>query len=290
MNPDEAYSLPSAVRSEAAFLGVVLSAPADILDEAVTRIRPEHFYAAAHRTLWEQLVAMHAERRPIDLHTVSDRLTERHLVESVGGLHVLSELLINAGSAAIWRTYAEKVVEKAQLRSLIAACREITQRCYADGGEAADIVTDAISQVTEIGVTDASADTVRHVREYALAAVNEIEHAYTFRGRTVGIPTGFADLDRMMGGWQRSCTYYIGGRPAMGKSTIGSDFAWEIATPAVQFGADAIIFSVEMTGVHAPVDRRNGRAHHRRFPRPHPALDQKQRRSTASAPTASRTA
>src|SRR5581483_11806585 len=98
-------------------------------------------------------------------------------------------------------------------------------------------------KVVGIGQLASSSEQVRPVAETVPEVVESLEALHKKRGKPTGISTGFVDLDRMTGGLQRGRTYYIGGRPAMGKSSIGS----ELAERCAEQGLPVVIFSVEMT-------------------------------------------
>jgi len=241
--------LPSSPEAESALVSSALIAP-DILDDAAEIITPAHFHVQAHALIWEQTVALHEAKQKIDTVVMVNRMRDVGLLEKIGGAGALVNLF-GYPTAANWRHYADIVRQKATLREVITQCHALTQRCYEEQDQWRDITEDAATAFSEIAAGGIQENTVKPAKDFAFQALQEIEYAYNNRGRTIGIPTGFVDLDRMIGGWQKGYTYYIGARPAMGKTSLGMEFALETSCAAMS-GATAtptLIFSIEMTGV-----------------------------------------
>lgn len=240
--------LPCAPEAERGYLSSVLQAPAAVLDEVP--LPSEAFHLPAHRAIHEQLAGMHADRQPIDFITLGQRLADRQLLDAVGGHAYITELFTFLGTASHVRQYAGILAEKHTRRELIKLCTEIAARGYDDEGQPAkDLNEDLVTRAVDIAAGGTAEDTIKPVSSFAQQALAEIEYAYDNRGRTVGIPTGFVDFDRMTGGWQKGFTYYFGARPAMGKSSLGLNFASNTAAHTLKLGCPVLFFSVEMTGV-----------------------------------------
>lgn len=239
--------LPASQEAEEGLLCSALLQPQDIL-EGLGSLPAELFFAPARQLIWEQLTTMHGERVPIDTVTLTQRLYDRHLLETVGGPAYLSYLFTFLPTHQNAGNYVRILREKYVLRGLIKIGGSAIERAYTEQDDVANLMEDITTQVVELASGHADRETMIPIYDFAVKAIAEIEYAYKNRGGTVGLPTGFADLDRMTGGLQKGFTYYFGARPAMGKSSLALAFATEVSTAVLSDGAPVAIFSVEMTG------------------------------------------
>jgi replicative DNA helicase len=242
--------LPQAADAERGLLSSFLINPGEIGELCLGRqIKSEHFHLPAHQVVYDVLLDMHQGRAPIDMITLTQQLRDRQALEHAGGSAYIAELYTFLPTAANAAHYLGILVEKYTLRETIKLCTGIASRCYEEQDEVPNLVEELVTRSVEIAAGGSAEETIHPVGKFAAAALDEIEYAYDNRGRTVGIPTGFADFDRMTGGWQKGYTYYFGARPAMGKSSLGLNFAANTAAHTLANGCPVLFFSVEMTGV-----------------------------------------
>jgi len=234
--------IPQNIEAEEAVLGSLLIDP-----EALFRVSPflkgEDFYIQKNAWVFEAILALHERREPIDFVTVCDELERREQLEEIGGAAYITRL-INAVPSAIHAEAYGHIVEHAAIRRrLISAASEIAQLAYREA-EDVDLTIDkaeqALFNVSQRRITRDLAPIQNIVRRY----YDRIEYLYAHRGEPLGIPTGFIDLDRLLGGMQRSDFVIVAARPSVGKTSLCLSFARN----AARFGQHVAIFSLEMSG------------------------------------------
>ena len=135
---------PHSEDAERAVLGCALQDAARILDLCIERqIAPESFYVRRHQCLYEAMLALHAERKPVDFVTVVDRLRETQLLDGVGGEEELARLIDGTPTTAHAEYYVQRVYENHLLRRIIDAARAVTEDCYRGEAEAEALLNEA---------------------------------------------------------------------------------------------------------------------------------------------------
>jgi replicative DNA helicase len=243
---------PHDLAAEEGTLGGMIRGGAATIEEVKALLTPASFYLLQHQIVCDALFTLAAQGVPTDLITLTAELKDANLSEKFGpdphSVALFVTHLITIGNPAIVLHYAAIVREKEMLRRVIAAGTDAVRRAYEEQHDAQGVLNDLQSNVIEIGQLSSTAAALKHISDFVPGAVKEIEATYYNRGQPVGLSTGFADLDRMTGGLQAPITYYIGGRPAMGKSSVLVEVADYIGIPIIATGKKVGIFSVEMTG------------------------------------------
>ncbi len=207
---------PHNLDAEKSLLGGVLL-DSQAFAEVVEIVRAEEFYRDAHRKVFEAMSALFARSQPIDRITVKDELTAMGAFQAVGGDEFIDLLDKIVPTAANLAYYAKIVHEKALARRLIEAASSIAQLGYeqqGDLGEFADECERRIFAVTEQRTTVSFV----HLKPIIAATFKSIEALYERQEEITGIPTGFADLDRMTSGFQPGDLVILAARPSMGKA------------------------------------------------------------------------
>lgn len=230
------YRLNS-IESEQGVIGALLMRP-DASDR-LGGLRPDHCYTDAHRIILGQILGMIAEGQPVDVLTVSDALQARGLNDVTGGLAYLGELVQNTPSAANIHRYAKQIIDKALERQLLDAGESISS--LAQGvGTTTEKLANAQSLVMKITESVAS-KAPRTMREVLLSAAGVLSDRQSGGFRYV--PTGFADIDRILsGGLRPGNVIVLAGRPAMGKTSLAVNIGYRTATG----GTTSLILSMEM--------------------------------------------
>lgn len=232
--PVDDFVPPQDVRAEQSILGSWLLSKRAI-EDCESIIRPCDFYRPAHETIAEAILALHADGEPADTVTVGAWLDERKALDRVGGQTYLHQLVQSVPTTANADYYAEIVVEQAALRRVEAVGTDMVSSVRRRLGDAADIVEKARADIDAV-----AEQTARHaepsVARDVYAAIEALES-------DPGIPTPWADLTAALGGWGRGRVYYVGARPAKGKSLIGMCAAID----AARRGHHAFIASMEMS-------------------------------------------
>ncbi len=233
---------PQSIEAEEAVLGAILIDP-DAIIRVATVLRAEDFYREKNRWIYETALALHERREPIDFLTVCDELDHREQLDSVGGPAFITSL-INAVPTSVHAEYYANIVERtATRRRLIEAAGEIAALAYREA-EDVDEVVDRAEQVL-FGVSERRiARDLVPVKQVLSEYYDRIEYLTRHRGEMIGIPTGFHDLDKILGGMQRSDMLILAARPSVGKSSLALSIAH---TAAKRYRQRVALFSLEMS-------------------------------------------
>jgi len=233
---------PHNLEAERALLGAILLEPAT-LPRAIELLVPDEFYKDAHRKIYAAMLRLFDRSEPADVLTVSEELRRAGELDEVGGQATLATLMEEATVATQFATYALMVREKAILRELIRVAREMVEEGFQETEDVQALLDRAeqmLFRITERRLHKGPLP----VREILTTAMQHIETLYHRKEHVTGLPTGFADLDRLTAGLQRSDFIIIAGRPSMGKTAFALNIAQHIA---VEGNRPALIFSLEMS-------------------------------------------
>ncbi len=233
---------PHNLDAERALLGAIILKPEAMHDVSVT-VYPESFYADKHKEIFRAVLDIFMQGDPIDLLSVATKLKARELLERVGGASYLTELVETVPAAGNAFYYAELVQNKFILRGLINAADDIAEIGYSDPENvevAMDTAEKKIYQVTNAPTTQKFTPIGSSLVEAweRFEKLNSSEHIHR------GVPTGFAALDNLLAGLQKSDLIILAARPSMGKTTFALDIA---RNAALQSRASVGIFSLEMS-------------------------------------------
>lgn len=237
---------PHSIEAEQAVLGALLI-DATAWDQVADIVAAADFYRPDHRLIFEALGSLVAAGRPGDVVTVSEQLERQGKLDDAGGLAYLGTLARDTPTAANVRAYASIVHERALLRSLIEAGREIAASVFgSEGLTARDLVDRAEARVFEIAEagTRLGAGAVR-VGNLLPTLIDKIDEWHTNPDKLRGLATGFTDFDHKTGGLRGGDLIVIAGRPSMGKTTLAINIA-EYAAVHPDIKASVAIFSMEM--------------------------------------------
>ena len=240
---------PQSVEAERSLLGCLMLDKNAIL-KVVDFLGPKDFYKEAHQEIYQVMQDLFEKREPIDLLSVSTRLKEKNKLEEMGGNASLTELINSVPTASHVLNYAKIVQRKRILRDMIQASYEIGQMGY-DETEDVDILLDqAEKRIFSIAQKSLTQNFVP-IKAELEEAFERIDNLSKHKGIPRGIPTGFADLDNILAGLQKSDLIILASRPSLGKSALALDIARHCAAhEKIPVG----IFSLEMSKDQA-VDR-----------------------------------
>lgn len=216
----------------------------DAIVEAEDILVKEDFYQRQYGILFEAMVELYQEGKPVDLITLQDKLKEKDVPEALSSLDFFRELVDIVPTSTNVRQYAQIVHDKATLRSLIKVTEDIGNACYLGKEE-----TPAILEKTEKEIFGLLQNRNRMsdfvpIQDIVLNSLNAIEDAAKTRGRVTGIATGFTELDYKLTGLHPAELILVAARPAMGKTA----FVLNIAQYAAFKDNHAIaMFSLEMS-------------------------------------------
>ena len=224
--------------AEMAVLGGMLMSK-DAIGEVSQMIDVSDFYQPRNQTVYEAVIKLFSASQPVDAVLVANELLAEGNLEKVGGSDYLHSLVASVPTAANATYYADIVHQRAILRNVIAAGTKIAQLGYtAEGSQAEDVVNLAQAEVYEMSTGKVRQDyaPIGTVIADTLDQLDRLQSGEVSRG----VPTGFRDIDDVTQGLQPGQMIVVAGRPAMGKSTLGVDFA---RSAALHHGLTTIIFS-----------------------------------------------
>lgn len=240
---------PQSIDAEKSLLGAVLI-DEEIISDATELVVPTDFYDKKHQAIFAAMLHLYERHKPVDLLTLTNELKKKKSLEIVGGSAYLTELTNYVPSAAHARSYAEIISEKSIRRRLIKTSASLTELGFDEETPTEDILQTAEAEL--FSVSDKNTNQNLYSLESILdESFERIEELHRNKGQLRGVRTGFTDLDRMTAGLQRSDLIILAARPAMGKTTLVTNMAYNVATIAKQ---PVLFFSLEM-GKEQLVDR-----------------------------------
>ena len=234
--------LPHSVEAEQSVIGSMLMDREAII-AASEIITGADFYQHQYGVMFESMVELFNEGKPVDLVTLQNRLREKDVPPEVSSLEFLKDLLNANFTSANVRYYANIVAEKATLRKLIRLNEEIANTCYTGKESLETILEDTEKRVFEL-VQKRNTGEFVPIRQVVMNAMDRIEKASRNKGNVTGIPTGFIDLDYKTAGLQPSDLILIAARPSMGKTAFVLNIAQNVA---FKQGMTVAMFSLEMS-------------------------------------------
>ena len=234
--------MPHSVEAEQSVIGAMLM-DKDAILTASEIISGQDFYQSAYGVIFDSVVEMFNEGKPVDLITLKERLKEKEVPPEIASLEFMRDILNLMSTSANVRYYAEIVSDKSMMRKLIRLNEGIANTCYA-GKEPLPVILETTEKsVFELLQRRNSGEYVP-IKQVVLNALERIEKAAKSKGVVTGIPTGFIDLDYKLSGLQPSDLILIAARPSMGKTAFVLNIAQYVAFKKEKGVA---IFSLEMS-------------------------------------------
>ena len=252
MNQEFERQLPYSQDAEIGVLAAMLMNP-EAIDTAIIELREDDFFNEAYCKLFRAIIAVHSDGKPVDPVTLSEQLKKDKTLEEIGGLQFIYEVSGAVPTAANVAFHAGIVREKSVARKLITECTNIIQKAYEPDGEG-KLLDSAESGIMTI--RDNRTGSYVHVKDRQDAVIRELDKRAAEGIKTLGIPTGFYDLDKIMGGMQDTDLIIVAGRPGMGKTAFALSVAVSVASIGIhhQRVVPVGIFSLEM-GVDQLIQR-----------------------------------
>ena len=217
-NPSATAGLPHSREAEEAVVGAVLINP-EVYYDLAQFLQPDDFYIHRLRFIWESYVRLHERRVPVDILTVSEELDDMSRLDEIGGQAYLTALLNQVPTTLHAEAYGKMVEATAIRRKLLTAANSIATLAY-DANESIEIVMgESEKAIFNVGERRMRHD-IRPIREVLSDYYDHVDELARRSDEIVGVPTGFTDLDRMLGGMQPSDLLIMAGRPGMGKTAL----------------------------------------------------------------------
>lgn len=234
--------LPHSPEAEQSVIGSMIM-DAEAIMTASEVITSEDFYQRQYGVVFDAMVELYNEGKPVDLITLQNRLKEKDVPPEVASLEFMKDILNSVYTSAHVRHYANIVKDKAMLRNLIRTTEQIANDCYAGKESTETILADTEKRIFDIVQTNTTGEFVP-IKQVVLNALDKIETASKMKGNVTGIPTGFIDLDYKTAGFQPSDLILVAARPSMGKTAFVLNVAQHMA---FKEHVTVAIFSLEMS-------------------------------------------
>ena len=235
---------PQSVDAERAVLGAILLNP-DAVGSALEVFRDageDAFYVAAHQQIYSAVLMLFHKNVPVDPVTLFEQLSSEGHLESAGGAAYISELMGAVPTSANVVYYSQIVLDAAIRRRLISSCTTIAGTAYEGEGEVDELLDHAEAAIFAISQTRQS-NPIFKVGDLVQDGVDQIMRLIREHTGVQGLPTGFADLDKILSGLQPSDMVVLAARPSVGKTALALNIARHVG---VDNGQGVLVFSLEM--------------------------------------------
>lgn len=236
--------MPNSIEAEQSVIGSMLMDREAIIAAGEILVIDD-FYYKQYGIMFQTMIDMNNEGRPVDLVTFQETLKEKDVPPEVYSLEFVRELLGAVPTSANIRQYANIVKQKSILRNIIKVNDEISNACYLGKDKTEDILADTEKKIFDLVKNKGDHD-YKPIDTVVLEALDKISAAAKNRGAVTGIPTGFKDLDFKLSGLQPSDFVLVAARPSMGKTAFVLNVADHVA---LKEGVTTAIFSLEMSNV-----------------------------------------
>ena len=191
----------------------------DAVVRAVELVNDSMFFREGHRRLYRAMTRLFERGDAVDVITISEELKKTNELEGIGGMEYIAELVEAVPTAANIEYHARIVREKALLRRLIEASSQTIRDVYDQGERAVEEIMDlAESRIYQVAQSESREGFV-WIKEILWPTFEHIERLQESGGGITGVPSGFADLDKMTTGFQKGDLIIVAGRPSMGKTS-----------------------------------------------------------------------
>jgi len=234
--------VPHSREAEEAVIGAVMINPEAYYDVA-SFLRADDFYIHRHRWIWETFTRLHERRIPIDFLTVSEELNQLGQLAETGGPAYLTALINNVPTSLHAESYGRMVEQSAIRRRMLSAANEIAKLAYQQDATVETVMDEAEKAVFGISERRTTRD-LQSIKQVLTEYYERVDQLASRGEDTYGVPTGFIDLDHLLGGLQPSDLLIVAGRPGSGKTA----FILSAAKNAAQKHKKHVaIFSLEMS-------------------------------------------
>ncbi len=234
--------MPHSIEAEQSVVGAMLM-DKDAILTAAEIVSGQDFYQTAYGVIFDSMVELFNEGKPVDLVTLQECLKEKDVPPEIASLEFVRDLVSAVPTSANVKYYAQIVADKSMLRKLIKLNDEISNTCYA-GKESLEAILETTEKSMFQLLQQRNTGEYVPIRQVVLNALDRIEKASKSKGTVTGIPTGFIDLDYKLSGLQPSDLILVAARPSMGKTAFVLNIAQYVAFKKDRATA---IFSLEMS-------------------------------------------
>ena len=235
---------PQALDVEKAVLGALMI-DKDAYAIVCEMLYPESFYEPRNQMVYAAIRDLSMAEKPVDMLTVTDRLSKEGHLEEVGGPAYIMELTSRVASSANIEYHANIIAQKFLARQLISFASVVETKAFDETSDIEDVMQEAENSLFELSQRNMKKD-YTHINPVIKQALDVISKAAQNTDGLTGVPTGYHKLDDITSGWQASDLVIIAGRPAMGKTSFALSMAKNIAA---DYNVPMAFFSLEMSNV-----------------------------------------
>lgn len=233
---------PQDIETEKTVLGALMI-DKDAIIKIADFLSPEDFYNDNHKKIYQAIIDLFNQNKPIDLLTVTAKLKEKKLLKEVGDVEYLTDLINGVPSAAHIVHYANIVKEKKVRRDLIRVSSEINEDAFDESKNSLEKLLDNVEQKIFSISQQSRPQKFLAVKDELSSAYERLERLHSGKGALRGLATHFDGLDNILSGFQPSEFIILGARPSFGKTALALDIARQVAMSGKAVG----IFSLEMS-------------------------------------------
>ncbi len=233
---------PQNEEAEVSVLGSILLEK-DAIIKVADIIMPEDFYNDAHKLIYTSMLELFERHQPIDLVTLTNKLREKKILDSVGGAAYISDLVNSVPSAANIVHYAKIIADKALLRKLIESSNDITNLAYEEKEETSRVLDKAEQKIFKVAEKHLKGKFIA-IKSILEESFERIDELHKDKDKLRGVPTGFKELDNILAGLQPSDLIILAARPSVGKTSLALNIAQHVARKE---GIATALFSLEMS-------------------------------------------
>lgn len=230
---------PQNIEAEKSLIGSLLI-DRDAINKIADIIRAEDFYNRSHQNIYKAVLSLYEKHEPIDLLSISNRLSEMKLLDESGGMAYISSLAASVPTSAHISTYAKIIQKKKMLRDLIDAAHHIIGLGHREDEDTDKLIDEAESRLFTVANRSLTKSFIPVGPAVLEEAMNRITNTHD---EIRGVKTDFQELDDILGGLHKSDLVILAARPSVGKTAFALNLALNVAKQKVPVG----IFSMEMT-------------------------------------------
>lgn len=214
---------PQNLDAERSVLGAILL-DSDAIVTVADIITPESFYVPAHQHIYAAMEVLYEKRQPIDVVTLTNQIKKMKKLKDVGGTAAVAELSNVVSTAANAKHYAQLVAEAFVKRRLISMSAELNELAFDHSKDVTDIMDLAEQRVFALSQAQ-NKKAFLPIKDTLVESFERLDELQKNSGELRGVPTGFADLDRCLAGFQKSNLIILAARPGTGKTAFSLNMA-----------------------------------------------------------------
>ena len=234
-------TVPNSQEAEQAVLSAMFLSR-NALDKTFEMVDETAFYYDNNRKIFNCLKKLYDDNAPIDMTTITMELRNEGILEEIGGVIYLTEVLNTESTAANIDYYLKIISDDALLRRLIEVSNEVNQMGYDTTQNVSDTLDEAERKILSI-VKDKRSTEFQNIKDVVYRVQKNLQTLAETKGDITGIPTGWTDFDKITSGLHENQLIIIGARPAMGKTAFALNLATNVA---VSTNKSVALFNLEM--------------------------------------------